>query len=112
MAETTLDTVADRLRDVFFVSVGAGVIAFQRLQVQRQELNKAMRGQLDEAQSTAMGNLDSMSALAVKRVRELEERMENIETELEKVLSQVEARLPAQARDLVRQARTIGRRAA
>lgn len=112
MAEITLDTAADTLRDIFYVSIGAGVIAFQKLQVQRQEINKAMLGQIDEARNTAKGNFGSVSELAVKRVKDLEERMEGMETDLENLLSQVEDRLPAQARDLMQQARAIGRRAA
>lgn len=112
MAEITFDTAAETLRDILYVSIGAGVIAFQKLQVQRQEINKAMLGQIDEARNTAKGNFDSVSELAMKRVKDLEERMEGMETDLENLLSQVEDRLPAQARDFMKQARTIGRRAA
>jgi uncharacterized protein YicC (UPF0701 family) len=123
MAELNLDdvaeTVADTVRDAFYVSVGAGVIAFQKLQVQRQELTKAVTAQLDEARGTAKGSLDqakgqveSVSELVEARVKVLEERLSGIESRLETVLAQIEEKLPEQARDLVKSARELVARAA
>jgi hypothetical protein len=42
MAGSPLDDVASAVKDAAYVSVGLGVIAFQRLQVRRNELAKAM----------------------------------------------------------------------
>ena len=53
MADLNLDTVTDTARDAFYVTVGAGVIAFQKLQVQRVELTKTLTAQLDEAKGNA-----------------------------------------------------------
>lgn len=112
MAEITLDsvtnTVAETVRDAFYVSVGAGVLAFQKLQVQRQELTKAVNTQLDDAK----GSLTNVSELVDDRVKLLEERLDNLETRLESILSQLEGKLPEQARDLVKSARDLVARAA
>jgi hypothetical protein len=53
------------------VSLGLGVIAFQRLQVRRNELHKALSSQTDDAK----GALDLVSALVGDRLKMLEERM-------------------------------------
>lgn len=119
MADLTLDTVSDAVRDAFYISVGAGVLTFQKLQVQRVELTKTVTSQLDEARGTARGSIDSakdglgnVSELVEERVKLLEERLESLETRLESVLAQIEGKLPEQARDLVKQARDLVARAA
>ena len=108
MAELTIETVTDAVRDALFVGVGAGVIAFQKLQVQRVELTKAVNAQFDEAK----GSLDIVSDLALDRVKVLEERLSGIEGRLETVLAQLEEKLPEQARDVVKTARERVLRAA
>lgn len=119
MADLTIDTAADTVRDAFYVGVGAGVIAFQKLQVRRVELTKSLSAQLDEARGTASGSLTtakgsigSVSDLVDDRVKDLEERLNGVEDRLETVLAQLEGKLPEQARDLVRSARDLVVRAA
>ncbi|QXC62814.1 hypothetical protein KSP35_08565 [Aquihabitans sp. G128] len=119
MADLTLDTVTDTVRDAFYVGVGAGVLAFQKLQVQRAELTKAVNAQLDDAKGTALvgiesakGSFDNVSELVEDRVKLLEERLTGLEARLETVLAQIEDKLPEQARDLVKQARDLVARAA
>lgn len=119
MADRTLDTATDTVRDAFYVGVGAGVLAFQKLQVRRVELTKALSAQLDEARgnasgslSTAKGSLDSVTDLVDDRVKDLEGRLNGVEERLETVLVQLEGKLPGQARDLVRSARDLVVRAA
>lgn len=43
MAEITIDDINRTVRDGFYVTVGLGVIAFQKAQVRRQELRKQLR---------------------------------------------------------------------
>lgn len=45
------------LEDAAYVGVGLGVIAFQKAQVQRQELKKSLRGAVDDALGTVDENL-------------------------------------------------------
>jgi hypothetical protein len=114
MAELSLETVTNVARDAFYVGVGAGVIAVQKLQVQRVELTKALGTQfddakerLDEAKDNAEKSFESVSELVEDRVKLLEERLAAMETRLETALAQLEDKLPEQARDLVKQAREL-----
>lgn len=94
MANPTVDTATETARDAFYVGVGAAVLAFQKLQVQRVELTKAIKSQLAEAQGTAHVSIESAKG------------------QFETVLAQIEDKLPEQARDLVKQARDLVARAA
>ena len=102
-----------------YLGVGAGVIAFQKAQVQRQELRKAITAQLDDAKGTATEQLNSakdqlagVTDAFEDRVKLLEERLSGIEGRLESLLAQLEEKLPEQAKDLVKQARELVGRAA
>ena len=106
MADLSLETVTNVARDAFYVGVGAGVIAFQKLQVQRVELTKTLTTQfddakdrLDEAKDSAEKSFESVSELVEDRVKLLEERLTAMETRLETARSQLEDKLPEQARD-------------
>ncbi|MDP1819870.1 MAG: hypothetical protein Q8K58_08285 [Acidimicrobiales bacterium] len=66
-----VDDVASVMKDAAYVSVGLGVIAVQRLQVRRNELNKLIAEQADEAK----GALDAVGALVGDRVKVVEERL-------------------------------------
>ncbi len=71
MARSPLDDVTNAVKDAAYVSVGLGVIAFQRLQVRRNELNKVLSGQADEAK----GALEVVGALVGERLKMVEERL-------------------------------------
>lgn len=71
MPRTTVDDLTNALKDATYVSVGLGVIAFQRLQVRRNELAKAMSGPTDGAR----GTLDALGELVGDRVKLVEERL-------------------------------------
>lgn len=114
MADLNLDTVTDTVRDAFYVGVGAGVLAFQKLQVQRVELSKALSTQIDEARGAAQGSIDAakgsfdeLNELVEGRVKFLEARLAEVEARLETVLAQIEGKLPEQARDAVKSAREL-----
>lgn len=55
MPEITADDVTRVAKDVLYVSVGAGVIAFQKAQVQRVELTKTVKAQAAEAKTQVEG---------------------------------------------------------
>lgn len=71
MAGSPLDEVTDAVKDAAYVSVGLGVIAFQRLQVRRAELTKALAGPRGEAH----GALEVVGALVGDRLKMVEERV-------------------------------------
>jgi hypothetical protein len=71
MAQNPIDEVTAALRDAMFVSVGLGVIAFQRIQVRRNELSKAISAQAEEAR----GAIDVVGGLVGERLKAVEERV-------------------------------------
>jgi hypothetical protein len=71
MARTPVEDLANVVKDAAYVSVGLGLIAFQRLQVRRNELAKAMSGPTEEAR----GTLEVLGALVGERVKLVEERV-------------------------------------
>jgi hypothetical protein len=74
MARTPVDDLANVLKDAAYVSVGLGVIAFQRLQVRRNELAKAISGPAEEAR----GTLEVLAELVGERVKLVEERVSSV----------------------------------
>ena len=89
------------LKDAAYVGVGMGVIGFQKAQVRRQELLKALDGQVDEARE----GFAKLTGSVDERVKLLEERLGELESRIEVLVDQFEDRLPEQARELVKQAR-------
>lgn len=75
------------LKDAAYITVGLGVIGFQKAQVRRQELKKQLKTQLADTRG------------------QIEKLAKTVEDRVEPVLDQVEDKLPEQAKDLVKQAR-------
>lgn len=71
MARPQIDDVANVVKDAAFVSVGLGVIAFQRLQVRRNELSKSLAGSTDGAK----GALDIVGSVVGEHLKVVEERV-------------------------------------
>ena len=106
------------LKDAAYVGVGFGVLTFQRAQVRRQEITKALEAQLGDART----GFSQLSGTVDDRVKVLEERLEGVQEQLEaalgeleanvdKALDELSARLPDQARDALGTARTAAREA-
>jgi hypothetical protein len=71
MARLQLDDVTNAMKEAAYVSVGLGVIAFQRLQVRRNELEKTLTERAGEARTT----LEAVGGLVGDRVKVVEERL-------------------------------------
>ena len=71
MARLQLDDVTNVVKDAAYVSVGLGVIAFQRMQVRRNELTKLVEQRTGEAR----GALEVVGSLVGDRVKVVEERL-------------------------------------
>jgi hypothetical protein len=80
--------VTKTVKDAAYVTVGLGVLAFQKAQVGRRELTKQVETQLNETSEQVKG-------LAKK-----------VEERIQPVLGQLPETVPAQAKDLFKQART------
>jgi prefoldin subunit 5 len=80
--------VTKTVKDAAYVTVGLGVLAFQKAQVARRDLTKQV-----ETQLTQTG----------EQVQKLSKKVEG---RIQPVLGQLEQTVPTQAKDLVKQART------
>jgi gas vesicle protein len=80
--------VTKTVKDAAYVTVGLGVLAFQRAQVARRDLTKQVETQLTQTS---------------EQVKDLSKKVEG---RIQPTLAQLEQTVPAQAKDLVKQART------
>lgn len=74
MARLQMDDVTNAVKDAAYVSVGLGVIAFQRLQVRRNELEKSLQAQA----GTARTALDALGSLVGDQAKVVEERLSSV----------------------------------
>jgi len=123
MPEINPDELTKIVKDAFYVSIGLGVIGFQKAQVRRVELTKAVKSQLDGAKGRVDGLGDAGDDLvgdakaqvaklvetAEDRFKLVEERISALEEQIDAVLDQLEDKLPEQARELVKQARVAAK---
>src|SRR5437763_15269335 len=80
--------VTKTVKDAAYVTVGLGVLAFQKAQVARRDLSKQVETQLSQTTS---------------QVKDLSKKVEGC---IQPVLGQLPVTVPAQAKDLLKQART------
>ena len=73
------------LKDAGYVAVGVGVIAFQRTQVRRRELEQQL--------SDAGQQIDKLTALLEERRKLVEERIEALGEQLDRTVADLEARI-------------------
>jgi anion-transporting ArsA/GET3 family ATPase len=111
-----MNDVTQTLKDAAYITVGAGVIAFQKAQVQRQEIQKRLAGlDLDPKHG-----FERVSGTLEDRVKLVEERFEGLQGQLEtavatlegnvdRYLDQLQGRLPEQAGEYVAQARSAAK---
>jgi ElaB/YqjD/DUF883 family membrane-anchored ribosome-binding protein len=100
-----VEDITKLAKDALYVGVGLGVIGFQKAQVQRNELQKQLKGQVGDART----QLDGLQKVFEDRVKLLEERLQGVEGRFESLLDQLEERLPEQAKEVSRQARTAAK---
>lgn len=107
--KSVADRVADAAKDVLYIGVGAGVLAFQRAQVQRVELTKAVEERITEGRKQFADVTKSAATTAEGQLSKIDERVTEFETRVEDVLELVQDRLPKPAAELFGQARTVAR---
>jgi uncharacterized membrane-anchored protein YhcB (DUF1043 family) len=100
MPAPTLDDLSKTAKDALYVTVGLGVIAFQKAQVRRQELSK----QLDEQRKQFETQAAEAREQFAKLIEGLEQQFQPVVDELESRLDEIENRLPEQAKTFVHQA--------
>jgi hypothetical protein len=98
------DEIAKTAKDAAYVVVGLGVLGFQRAQVRRQELQKRLTDR-----NQIQGHLVDLSGEVTKRVKDVDDAVEQVIGRIEATLVPIEDRLPVPARDLVKQAHVQAR---
>lgn len=88
------------LKDAGYVAVGFGVIAFQRAQVRRRELEQQL-AETGEQLDRLTASVEDARKLVEERVgalgEQLDRTVEDVETRLNVVLDDVRGRIPEQA---------------
>ena len=97
--------IANVAKDATYVVIGAGVLGYQQVQVQRRELAAKLQepATLAERVSTVRGDLTEAVHSMDTRVEDLIDRVEEIIERVEAVFAPFEDRLPTQARDVAKQ---------
>ena len=95
--------VTDTLKDAAYVTVGFGVLGFQKAQVRRVELTKQIEEQVKTLEAQVAEGRKSVAGFA----SQLEEFVAPVRTQIETQLDTLEAALPATVADIVKQARTV-----
>ena len=98
--------IANVAKDATYVVIGAGVLGFQQVQVQRRELMAKLQepSTIAERVSTVRGDVTDAVHTMDTRVEDLMDRVEEIIERVEAVFAPFEDRLPEQARDITKKA--------
>jgi ElaB/YqjD/DUF883 family membrane-anchored ribosome-binding protein len=99
--------IANVAKDLVYVTVGFGVLAVQRAQAQRRELQEKLSSQVGAGKS----GIEKATAAFEQQVKALEARFATVEERIDATLDQVEAKMPEQARAAFHQAREAARSA-
>lgn len=108
--------VRSTIKDVAYVGIGFGVLAFQKARAQRRELQEKLSASVGEAR----GGFDKLGEDVQDRLKLVEERLEalgkqadaaadDLEERLDKALDELQDRLPEQVREVFGKARSAGR---
>jgi hypothetical protein len=100
MRSISVDDIPRMVEDTVYTAVGLGVLGFQRVQVQRQQLKRSLSSSYGEAREA----FD-------ERLELVEERLADIDDRFDAAYGSVEPQLPPAARDAARQAIDLAREA-
>ena len=96
-----MNDVRSTIKDAAYVGIGFGVLAFQKAQVQRQELQKQLKSQWGDARE----QFDKLGGTVEDRMKAVEDRLNDVEQQVDDLVDQFQDRLPEPAADVVRQIR-------
>jgi len=108
--DTITDTIAGTIKDAAYITIGLGVLGFQRAQVRRHELAKQLDAPLKTFETQIAEGRKTMIE-SRRTVAELAEHLESyaapVRTQVTEQLDAIEAALPHQVQELVKQARQV-----
>jgi hypothetical protein len=89
------------VKDAVYIGVGFGVLAFQKAQVQRQEMQKRFGSSMESGKA----EWEKVGSRVEAQLKALETRLEELESRVDGALDQLQDKLPEQAKELMGQAR-------
>src|SRR4051812_14208077 len=99
--------VTKTLKDAAYVTIGLGVMAFQKAQVRRVELTKQLEDQRKQVEAQPAEAREQFTKLLAG----LDQQFQPVINEIEARLDELEKRLPDQAQTIVHQARETAKEA-
>ncbi len=102
--------LAGAAKDATYVVIGAGVIGFQKAQVQRQELGKRLADP-KSAVTTVRTNVSTAIQGMDLSVDGVAEQIEQLIEKFEQTVAPLEEKLPSKAQDLTKQAHVQAKQA-
>jgi hypothetical protein len=103
MPEFKIEDLAKAVTDGLYITIGAGVLAVQKLQVRRQELLAQIKPLLGDAREQIEGVAGTVTKTVDEQVKTLEARIESVENQIETLLERLQEELPEPAGELVKQ---------
>ncbi|MHB8467646.1 MAG: hypothetical protein ACYDH6_10330 [Acidimicrobiales bacterium] len=95
--------VTDTLKDAAYVTIGLGVLGFQRAQVRRVELTKQLEEQVKVLESQVAEGRKAVAGIA----GQLDDIVGPVRSQIETQLEAIESALPAGVAEVFKQARTV-----
>lgn len=99
--------VSDTLKDAAYVTVGLGVLGFQKAQVRRVELNKQINEQVKTVETRVADRRKAVAGTVNGIADQIDGLLAPVRSQIETQLDTIEAALPVQVSGLVKQARTV-----
>ena len=113
-----LNDVTQTLKDAAYITVGLGVMGFQKAAVLRNDVAKQLtaertkleaRFNTDDVKSAVDAQMNEVRTQVAKATKDAEARFEPVQAAIEAQLDKVEERLPEQVKAVVQQARTAAK---
>jgi hypothetical protein len=99
--------VSDTLKDAAYVTVGIGVLGFQKAQVRRVELTKQITEQVKTIEAQVAEGRKAVAGTVSGLADQIEGFVAPVRSQIETQLDTIEAALPTQVAELMKQARTV-----
>ncbi len=96
-------------KNAAYVTIGLGVIGYQRAQVRRNELAKRVQQRLDQPSQDLVGTLFAARQEVAKRAKDIDGKLEKTLDRIDSTISPLEDKLPEEARAAVKYAHSQAR---
>ena len=102
MSQPNLEAVTKSVQDAIYVTVGAGVLAYEQAEKRWQELTERVSGQF----GVGKDRVDQLVKAFEAQTQAFDSRIKTLEDRIDEALAEFEERLPERAGEVVAKART------